>query len=95
MTESPRCENCKFYFTEGGATLCRRNPPMVVPVPDPKTPLKPSILLQSQFPVMQPIGWCGEHVRKVGFSKSDSLFLLIAILVGILAMGALAVLAAS
>lgn len=48
------CANCKFYKANEG--LCRRFPPSPVLVA-----LYPeSLRIQSHFPPMQPVGWCGE-----------------------------------
>lgn len=67
MSNQPEaCSNCKFWLEESGETICRRFPPQVIPLPrGPKEPVKsnPTVKLISQFPPMQPHGWCGEHKR--------------------------------
>lgn len=57
------CLNCKFYLHI--PQLCRRFPPKVVAWknPSPKRP-EDEIIIRSQFPVMLPDGWCGEHRTK-------------------------------
>lgn len=58
--QGPRCETCHYYLHD--EKLCRRLPPMVVAWKNPRPKNRDDeIILRSQFPVLLPSGWCGEH----------------------------------
>lgn len=57
--QGPRCSTCRYWFQDDDRTLCRRFPPTPIVLPVPEQPNK--LMIQSQFPVMLPSGWCGEY----------------------------------
>ena len=60
-----RCLNCKFAFEDNTTILCRRNPPTVMLTEIKKVAGKiTEIGHWTQFPTMQPSGWCGEWKLK-------------------------------
>jgi hypothetical protein len=65
MSDDPgdSCGNCKYYrpnpnnLREGN---CQRFPPTPILMPQ-----GAQLMVNYFFPNMKPIGWCGEHKRKV------------------------------
>jgi len=62
---NPTCGNCKFYKPTIGRPsegLCRRFPPVVIPLPLP--PPNPPVAPVAVMPNMQDSNWCGEWKGK-------------------------------